>query len=78
MTEVFLTMTWVQINGTNWEDGWIVISPAEFVEASQVGREVVYLRELVRGFGYTQKGPTETWEDIASCIMTSENPNRAR
>ena len=25
-------------------------------------------------FGYTQKKPTEIWEDNASCIMMSENP----
>jgi hypothetical protein len=24
-----------------------------------------------KGFGYTQKGPIEIWEDNASCIMTS-------
>ncbi len=33
----------------------------------------------LRGFGYTQKGPTEIWEENASCIMMSENPtNRDR
>ncbi len=42
-------------------------------------QEVVYLRALLIGFGYTQRGPTETWEDNASCIMMSENPtNRDR
>jgi hypothetical protein len=51
----------------------------EFVAASQAGQEVVYLRVLLRGFGYTQKEPTEIWEDNASCIMMSENPtNRDR
>jgi hypothetical protein len=49
-------------------------SEVEFVVASQVGQEVVYLRTLIRGFGYTQKGPTEIWEDNASCIMINENP----
>jgi hypothetical protein len=39
------------------------ISEAEFVVASQAGQELVYLRALFRGFGYTQKGPTEIWED---------------
>ena len=34
---------------------------------------------FLRGFGYTQKKPTEVWEDNASCIMMSENPtNRDR
>ena len=54
-------------------------SEAEFVAASQAGQEVVYLRALLRGFGYSQKGATEIWEDNASCIMMSENPtNRDR
>ena len=49
------------------------------MEASQAGQEVVYLRALLKGFGYSQKGPTEIWEDNASCIMMSENPtNRDR
>ena len=34
-------------------------SEAEFVEASQTGQEVVYLRALLKGFGYSQKDPTE-------------------
>jgi hypothetical protein len=49
-------------------------SEAEFVAASQAGQKVVYLRVLLRRFGYTQKKPTEIWEDNASCIMMSENP----
>ena len=49
-------------------------SEAEFVATSQAGQEVVYLGSLLRGFGYTQKGPTEIWEDNVSCIMMSENP----
>jgi hypothetical protein len=54
-------------------------SEAEFVTASQTGQEVVYLRELLKGFGHPQKKPTEIWEDNASCIMMSENPtNRDR
>ncbi len=40
----------------------------EFVEASQAGQEVVYLRVLLRGFGYTQKGPTEIWR-ITRCAL---------
>jgi hypothetical protein len=44
-------------------------SEVEFVAESQSGQEVVYLRVLIRGFGYTQKGPTEIWEDNTSCTM---------
>jgi hypothetical protein len=54
-------------------------SETEFVEVSQAGQEVVCLGTLLRGFGYTQRGPTEIWENNASCIMMSENPtNRDR
>ena len=42
--------------------------------ASQAGQEVVYLRALLKVFGYSQKGPTEIWEDNSLCIMMSENP----
>ena len=54
-------------------------SEAEFVAASQAGQEVLYLRALLKGFAYLQHGPTEIWEDNASCILMSENPtNRER
>ena len=54
-------------------------SEAEFVVACQAGQEIAYLRDLLKGFGYTQKGPTEIWEDTVSCIMMSETPtNRDR
>ena len=54
-------------------------SEAEFVVANQTGQEVGYLRVLIRGFGYTQKGFTEIWEDNTSCISVSETPtNRDR
>ena len=34
------------------------------------GQEVLYLRALLKGFAYLQHGPTEVWEDNASCIKT--------
>jgi hypothetical protein len=49
-------------------------SEVEFVEENQAGQEVVYLRTLIRGFGYTQIGPAAIWEDNTSCIMMRENP----
>jgi len=54
--------------------GWFTLSTseAEFVVASQRGQEVVYLRVLLRGFGYTQKKPTEIWEDNDSCLDHDE------
>ena len=51
----------------------------EFVTVSQSGQEVVYLHELLKGFGHPQKEPTEIWEDNVSCIMMSEKfTNRDR
>ena len=47
-------------------------SEAEFVAASQASQEVAYLRALLKGCGYIQKGPTEIWEDNASCIIMNE------
>ncbi len=56
----------------------VIVRRREFVAASQAGQEVVYLRELLKGFGHPQKKPTEIW-DNSSCIMMSENPtNRDR
>ena len=79
-------MTLMSLNGgpISWKSsrqGGVTLSSseAEFVDASQAGQEVVYLRALLRGFGYPQRGATEIWEDNASCIMMSENPtNRDR
>ena len=54
-------------------------SEAEFVAANQAGKEVLYLRALLRGFACPQTRPTELWEDNVSCIVMSENPtNRER
>jgi hypothetical protein len=44
-------------------------SEAEFVAASQPGQEVVYLHQLLKGFGHPQKKPTEICEDNASCTL---------
>ena len=54
-------------------------SEAEFVAASQAGKEVLYLRALLKGIACPHTRSTELWEDNASCILTSENPtNRER
>jgi hypothetical protein len=50
---------------------------AEFVAASICGQEVIYIRSLLCGLGYAQKGPTRVYEDNASCIAMSENPVNA-
>ena len=49
-------------------------SEAEFIATSQTGKEDLYLRALIKGFGSAQTRPTELWEDKHSCILMSENP----
>ena len=39
-------------------------SEAEFVAASQAGKEVLYLRALLKGFSGPQTRPTELWEAL--------------
>ena len=65
-------ISWKPTRGSNL-DGHLSTCAAEFVVGSQVGQEVFYLRALLKGFGYSQTGPAETWEDNMSCIMLSEN-----
>eukprot|EP00961_Rhodomonas_salina_P228922 3094131-Rhodomonas_salina.1 len=38
------------------------------------GQEVVYLRAILRGFGFEQTEPTAVWEDNATCIQMANNP----
>jgi hypothetical protein len=81
MTGYLMSLNGGAISWRSSRQGGVTLcsSEAEFVAASQAGQEVVYLRVLLRGFGYTQKKPTEIWEDNASCIMMSKNPtNRDR
>eukprot|EP00961_Rhodomonas_salina_P028480 384427-Rhodomonas_salina.1 len=47
---------------------------AEYVAASMCCQEVVYLRAMLRGFGYEQQAPTVVWEDNAACIAIANNP----
>ena len=52
-------------------------SEAEFVAASQAGKEILYLRALLKGLACPQTQPTQLWEDNASCILMSENPTNS-
>ena len=52
---------------------------AEFVAASLCGVEILYTRELMKGFGLEQKKPTILLEDNESCRLMASNPvNRER
>ena len=46
---------------------------AEFLAASDAGKEIQYLRGLMESLGYPQQQPTVMWEDNASAIVMSEN-----
>ena len=46
--------------------------------ANQCGQEVVYLREILRDFGFTPIGPTRVYEDNLACVAMSENPVRRK
>ena len=46
---------------------------SEFIAASQCGQEVVYLREILQGFGAEQENCTRVFEDNQACIAMSEN-----
>jgi hypothetical protein len=48
------------------------------VAANQCGQEVVYLREILRDFGFTPIGPTRVYEDNLACVAMSENPFRRK
>ncbi len=76
MTGYLMSLNGGAISCRSSRQGSVTLSSieAEFVAGSQAGQEVVHQRVLLRGFGYIQKKPIETWEDNASCIMMSENP----
>jgi len=46
---------------------------SEFIATSQCGQEVVYLREILKGFAAKQDSCTRIFEDNQACIATSEN-----
>ena len=46
--------------------------------ASQCGQEALYLREILRDFGFTQAAPTEVYEDNLACVAMSEKPVRRK
>ncbi len=47
---------------------------AEYMSASLVCREVIWIRTLLAGLGFEQSGPTVIHEDNSACIQMSKNP----
>ena len=53
-------------------------SEAEFVAASQVGQEAIYLQQTLTDFGFHQNQATLLYEDNLACVAMSENPVRRK
>jgi hypothetical protein len=46
---------------------------AEYIAVTSVGKEIVFLRQLLVDMGYEQTGPTVVHEDNKGCFHLSEN-----
>ena len=51
----------------------LLSAESEFIAASSYGQEVVYLREILKGFGGEQDNCTRVFEDNKECIAMSES-----
>lgn len=51
---------------------------AEYMAASEVGKEIKYLRALLRDAGSTQDQPANVYEDNLGGLATSANPVRRK
>jgi hypothetical protein len=63
MTGYLMSLNGGPISWKSSRQGGVTLncSEAQFVAPRKAGQEVVYLRVLLKGFVYTQKGPTEIW-----------------
>ena len=81
MTGYVMALNGAPISWKSCRQGGVTLSSweAEYVAASAVAQENIYLRCLLAGFNSAQTSPTRVWEDNAACILMSENPvNRER
>jgi hypothetical protein len=44
--------------------------------ASEIGKEILYLRAILRDVGHAQTAPTDIYEDNLACIAMSTNVRR--
>jgi hypothetical protein len=51
---------------------------AELIAATTAGKQILYLRQILKDMGYEQAGPTTLFEDNTGCINISENPVQHR
>ena len=48
-------------------------SETEYMSVSEVGKEILYLRAILRNVGHEQLVPTDVYEDNLACITMSTN-----
>ena len=53
-------------------------SEADYMAASEGGKEVVYIRDILQDFGFTQTDPTNLYEDNLATVAMSINPVRRK
>ena len=46
---------------------------AEYMEASEAGKEILWVRSLLSELGYSQEEPSLLYEDNKACISFSKN-----
>jgi len=51
---------------------------SEWYAASEAGKELRYLRIIMRGFGFLQQGPSYLYEDSRAVICMAENPSNRK
>ena len=51
---------------------------SEWYAASEAGRELLYLRIIMREFGFPQLGPMHLYEDSRAVIAMAENPSNRK
>ncbi len=51
---------------------------SEWYAASEAGKELLYLRIIMREFGFPQLGPMHLYEDLCAVIAMAENPSNSK
>jgi hypothetical protein len=51
---------------------------SEWYAASEAGKELLYLRIIMREFGFPQLGPMYLYEDSRAVIAMAENPSNRK
>jgi hypothetical protein len=77
----------LSVRAVSWKSGrqdCVLLSTSEAVEsdthvaAGQCGQEIMYLREIMRDFGFAAIAPTQVYEENLACNAMSENPVRRK